>query len=748
MAEKRGGLLDRLSVISYSGDMALTEERLLDFMRLESDRPLKVKELSRALGVSSGQYPRFRTLVRKLVSSGELVRLKRGRIGLPDKLNIMVGVLSVVRSGTGYVAPDVSGDDDAVDILIPSRALFTAFDGDRVMVRLTGQVQGRQAGEIISIVERSARRIVGLFKKGKQYCYVVPDNPRIHRDIFVPDAGMSSVRDGDKVVAELVLWDDPHLNPEGKIVERLGRPNDPGVDMLTVIRTFGLPQEFSDDILREAEAVAKPVPPGEVVGRTDLTGDVVFTIDPADAKDHDDAISIEKKRDGYRLGVHIADVSHYVKEGTSLDTEAFARGTSVYIPGMVIPMLPEILSNDVCSLGPNRRRFALTVHIDFDKKGKMKSWLTSDTIIRSRAKLSYEEVQEFFDSDTRTKGVERVVESLLLARKLANLLSKRRFAEGSLDFDLPESKIVLGPKGEVLELGNRLRLESHRLVEEFMLAANRAIALLIFRAGERFLYRVHQRPDIEKLENFSYMMSRLGHKFPVSPTMKPAAFARFLEKTKDTTEADFINELMLRSMQKAVYQSKNLGHFGLAFSHYGHFTSPIRRYPDLFVHRLVRHLKNGSYPVAYARKVEKMIDRVGKHCSAQERIAESAERQAVKVKQVAFMSKQVGEEYGGVISGVVPHGFFVRLDNMGVEGMVRVSSIEDDYYRFDERNYRIVGLRGGRVFRMGDAIRVSVVKVDKTRNEIDLQIVEQKANKVKRKTHPGSFIRTRKKKRK
>ncbi|HVP07538.1 MAG TPA: ribonuclease R, partial [Candidatus Acidoferrum sp.] len=630
------------------------------------------------------------------------------------------------RSGTGFLKCE--GRD--VDLLIPQTGLGTAMDGDRVMVRLSGQIGGRDAAVVIKVLERAKRNIVGVFKRSPRFSYVVPDNPRIHRDIYIPSDLTKDAEEGEKVVAVLTEWEDQYRNPEGEIVERLGFPGEPGVDMLTVMRTFDLPESFPTAVLDEAERVSAQFDESNVDGRMDLTGDCIYTIDPEDAKDHDDAVSVTKTPGGYRLGVHIADVSNFVDEGTELDLEAFRRGNSVYLPGMVVPMLPEVLSNDVCSLVPNRARLAHSVFIDFDPKGKMLEWHLADTVIKSRAKLTYEEVQEFFDSGTATPKMRKVAANLTLARELARLLSARRFTEGSLDFDLPEAKIILNKQGEVLELGNRVRLESHRLIEEFMLAANRAVALEVFRNGQPFLYRVHDRPTMEKLQAFSHMMGRLGHKFPVSPNMRPAQFARFLTQIADSPEADFINELMLRSMQKAVYQQKNIGHFGLAFSHYTHFTSPIRRYPDLIVHRLLRKLHHGKYPPAYARRVSGMIDRIGEHCSETERMAEAAERQAVKVKQVAYMANHLGDEYDGIISGVTAYGFFVRLTNMGVEGMVRISAIDDDYYLFEEKNYRIIGRRSQRVFRLGDAIRVGIAKVDTTRNEIDLSIIERKKKRA------------------
>jgi ribonuclease R len=700
--------------------MAYTREQIVDFIRRKSSHPMKMRELAKALNISREEYPDFRSAVKALIDAGELVKLKRGRIGLAREMDMVVGPISISRGGIGFV----EREGDAQDLLIPTHALHTALNGDRVMVRETGRQGDRRTAAVVRIVERAARNIVGTFHQGRHFNYVRPDNPRIHRDIYIPATETENARDGEKVVCELTVWDDPGLNPEGAVTERIGFPGQPGVDMKTVIKSYDLPEEFPEAVLDEAEGASAQLTKNAEEGRLDLTKECIYTIDPADAKDHDDAISIHRTTKGYRLGVHIADVSHYVETGTELDKEAFARGNSVYLPGMVIPMLPEILSNNVCSLKPNRRRLAFSVYMNIDSAGKLVSWQIADTVIKSVAKLSYEDVQDFFDNGIPAgrsgARIRRVADSLTLARELARLLSKRRFAEGSLDFDLPEAKITMNEKGEVIALSNKIRLESHRLIEEFMLAANRAVALEMFRKGLQFLYRVHDRPDMEKLQAFSHMMSRLGYKFPVSDTIRPRDLANFLERVKDAPEADFINELMLRSMAKAVYQRKNIGHFGLAFKHYTHFTSPIRRYPDLLVHRLLRIASDGTYPPAFAKRVNSIIDHVGDHCSETERVAEAAEREAVKVKQVQYMARHVGDEFNGIISGVTGFGFFVRLDNLGAEGLVRVSTIDDDYYHYDEQHYRLIGRRTGRTFRMGDPIKVGVLRVDKIGNEIEL----------------------------
>jgi len=708
--------------------MDFDSKSILDFIRLKTNRPMKIKDLAKILSISNTDYHRFRKIIKQLIENGELASLKRNRVGLVSEMNIVVGKISITRSGTGFLIQD----GDTEDILIPESQLFTALDGDRVMVRLAGFIKNRQAGTVIKIIERVERNLVGVFNKQKHFSYVIPDNPRIHRDIYIPPDDNLKARNNEKVVARLVSWDDPHLNPVGKIVERLGFPGDPGVDMLTVMRSYNFPENFPPEVLEEVETVSVSAGEEEYNRRLDLTSECIYTIDPFDAKDHDDAVSVTKIKGGYRLGVHIADVSFFVKSGTTLDKEALKRGNSVYLPGMVVPMLPELLSNNVCSLKANKKRLAHSVLMDFDKKGKMLSWRRVDTVIKSKAKLSYEQVQEFFDGNDSVIRSQKVKENLLVARELAVLLNKRRFAEGSLDFDLPESKIVMNEKGEVLSLRKLVRLESHRLVEEFMLVANKAMALEVFRNGQKMLYRVHDKPDLEKLEAFSEMMKRLGYQFPVSKDMKPVQFSRFLGRVKDSPEVDFINELMLRSMKKAVYQGVNIGHFGLAFSHYTHFTSPIRRYPDLLVHRLLRAMKKGRYPASFAKKVGSIIENVGRQCSETERIAESAEREAIKVKQVSFMARHVGDEFPGVITGVTGYGFYVRLDNMGVEGMARLSTIDDDYYHFDEKQYRLVGRKNSKVYRLGDHIKVGILKVDTIKNEIDLFPVIKKSETAKK----------------
>lgn len=699
-----------------------TPDTIIRFLRSNTTHPMGVKELARAMKIPPNAYPSFRRTVKRLIAEGRLIHLKRGRIGLPDQMDMVVGTISINRSGRGFLEREGVSED----IVILDNSLLTALDGDRVMVRLVGRHAGRPAGRVVKVLERPDRNIVGILHKQKGLLFVRPDNPRIHRDFYIPPEDAQHAKDHEKVVLKFTAWEDPQASPVGRITERLGYPDEPGVDMLSIVKSYQIPETFSDEALSQAEQAASRDTTGERMRRMDLTGECIYTIDPYDARDHDDAISLSKTTGGYRLGVHIADVSFYVPDKSVLDREARERGNSVYLPGMVIPMLPEVLANDVCSLRPNRRRLAHSVIIDFDTRGDVLDWSITDTVICSSARLSYEEVQAFFDDWRVTPSVKTVADSLLLARELAALLAERRVRDGSLDFDLPEAKVILNKRGEVLELGDRVRLESHRLIEEFMLACNRIVAQIFSRSGEPCLYRVHDKPTREKLHAFSDTMKRMGHRFPVSKSIQPRRFARFLETIKDLPEADFINELMLRSMQKARYQRENIGHFGLAFRDYTHFTSPIRRYPDLLVHRLVRKLKKGKYPAAFARFAPSMIDAIGNHCSSIERVAEAAERDALRTKQVAFMARHLGDVFQGVISGTMPYGFFVRLDNMGVEGLVRLSSIDDDYYHYDEKHYRIVGRHTGQSFRMGDAVKVGVVRVDQEQREIDLKLISER----------------------
>ncbi len=708
--------------------MEFKKNDVVEFIRKSITRPMRIRELAKAMQVSEDDYRAFRKVVSELLKEGTLVSLKRGRLGLPEQVDLVVGKISITRAGTGFVGDESleEGSKDE-DILIPPQHLSTALDGDRVAVRREGFSRGRQLGAVVTILERSRSAIVGVFHRSPHFCFVAPDDRRLHRDIYVPQEETNSAKEGDKVSVELFEWTDPHRNPEGKITEVLGKPGDPKVELEGIIQSFKLPQKFPAKVLREAKKSAELFNEAEIKRREDWRDKIIYTIDPASAKDHDDAISVEKTKDGFQLGVHIADVSFFVREDTALDAEAYGRGNSVYLPNRVIPMLPESLSNGLCSLVDNEDRLAHSCIIEFDNDGKALEWRIADTVIRSCAKLSYEDAQSVFDGAPANDKAKRMQEPLLLAQKLAKKVAAKRFAAGTLDFDLSEPQIDFDEKtGAIVGLGVRRRLEAHRLVEEFMLAANKAVAMTFMRAALPAIYRVHDKPDPEKLKAFAELAKACGHKFPLGGEITPLAMQRFLDTLKGAPEEEYLNDLALRSMKKAVYQPLNIGHFGLGFAHYTHFTSPIRRYADLVVHRLLRKSVDGKYPVAYAKELKHKLGPISKHISETERSATEAEREAIKVMQVLFLQEHVGDEFQGAITGVVARGIFVRLGGVHAEGMVRVSSIDDDFYHFDSERHRLVGSRSRKVYRLGDSVRVTLVSVDAQRREIDLALVTER----------------------
>ncbi len=704
--------------------MSVDQEKILEFMSKGVYRPLKLRELAKAMRISEREYGSFRRMVRSMLREGLLVKVKRGRLGLPDKLNLVVGSLVSAKKGYGFVVPE----DKSEDVYVRADDVGTALHGDKVVVRLYGRRKGpTREGAIIKVLKRARTNLVGTYHKAKFFNFVEPDDRRIPRDIYVAPVNSKEAQDGQKVLISLEEWIDPHLGPEGKIVEVLGYPDDPGMDILTLMKDYGLPLGFPEEVESEAYQLPQNIGKKELDRRTDFRNKNCFTIDPADAKDHDDAVSLERKSDGnYLLGVHIADVSYYVKENSVLDREALKRGNSVYLVDRVIPMLPERLSNDLCSLKPNRNRLTLSCLLELDPEGELVQYQIVEGVIRSKAKLNYDEVQRFFDGGKSTARLEGLEDDLLEMRKLSRKLLEKRIVRGSLDFDLPEAKVVLGKDGKVQKIFQVARLESHRLIEEFMLFANRTAARHVNRQALPFLYRVHEEPDQEKMERFCDFVASLGYSFKVSGKTRPKKIQRFLKSVEGSPEEELINEVLLRSLKKACYQPENIGHFGLAFGHYTHFTSPIRRYPDLLVHRILKEIQNGEYEFERQKQLLHRLPRIGDITSERERLADEVERESIKIKQIEYMEDKLGEEFEGLISGVVPFGFFVRLDRLLAEGLVRVSSLEDDYYVHDERRHRWVGRHNKRVFKLGDRVRVLVARVDKEEREIDFVLTDSK----------------------
>jgi ribonuclease R len=695
------------------GAPAELERRVLDALERSDRGPLKTKDLARALDVPPGEYRRFRRLLTGLEQRGKIYRVKGHRYAVAASIDLVTGTLSVTRDGDGFVRPDGRGDD----LFVPERRLATAMEGDRVAARIEHRRRGRSPeGTILRVLERARETVVGTFHRGRRLSYVSPLDPRLNKDVLVAPDDEGGADEGQVVVVRLVTYGEGRVSPSGAVERVLGALSDPGVDVLAVAYGFGISLDFPGAVLDAAERSAEQgarEPGPDRVDRTDL---LCFTIDPADAKDHDDALSAAPAGDGLvEVGVHIADVSHFVPLGGPVDAEAFGRGTSVYLVDRTIPMLPAVLSSDVCSLMANEPRFALSLFLRLDREGRVRERRYERTLIRCRHALSYEDAQAVLDG--RESISTEVDDTLRTLDDLARAVRRERDERGALDLDLPEAKVVLDDKGVPVDIQRRQRLASHRLIEDFMILANEVVANDLEARGLAGLYRVHEPPAREKVEQLSESLSYFGLEVPRRKSLKPKNVQHMLKAAKGRPEEVLISTLILRSMKKARYHTENLGHFGLASEAYLHFTSPIRRYPDLVVHRVVASAFVHGGPGPYG-DVEALVP-VAERSSARERAAEEAERASVALKKVEFMERHLGESFAGTITGVAAFGFFVTLEAFFVEGLVHVSALQDDFYHFREREHSLVGDRGHKRYRLGDRLEVQVVRVDKEARHID-----------------------------
>lgn len=689
------------------------EARILAHLRHSRGGPLKALELAKGLKVPTRDYKAFKAELQSLESAGRIYRVKGQRYAVPEKINLLVGRLSITRNGDGFVVPE--GPER--DVFVPEPSLDTAMDGDQVVVRIERPPSRGRAptGRVIKVLERAHASIVGTFDPRGRFATVFPRDPRVGRPVLIPPGEEGGATSGDVVVARITSYGTNRMNPAGQVERVLGKASDPGVDILSVIYGHGLPMEFPRKVEAAARSAAERQDPSGS-DRVDRTNLAVFTIDPEDAKDHDDALSIEALPNGlWEVGIHIADVSFYVEEGDPLDAEALARGTSVYLVDRTIPMMPEALSADACSIRPHVDRLAVSVFASVDGQGRLAAHRFERTIIRSRHKLSYEVAQEVLDGARSVDpGTDEALRQL---DEVARQLRTHREARGSLDFDLPEARVVLGGRGEPLDIRPVTRLDSHRLVEDFMLLANEIVAK---EASERrlpVLYRVHDGPPPDRIEELRRFLSSMGAKLP-KKGVAPKDLQAVLRQMKGTPKEGLVSRVVLRSMSRALYDVRNRGHFGLAAEWYAHFTSPIRRYPDLWTHRvLIRCLiERRDIPPSWGGEA---LERVASVASQRERLAEQAERESIDLKKVEYMNRHLGEDFSGTISGVTSFGFFVLLDDVYVDGLVHVSSLEDDFYVYQERSYRLVGERTRRIFRLGDRVRVRVSRVDKEERRID-----------------------------
>ncbi|MCK8823987.1 ribonuclease R [Fuchsiella alkaliacetigena] len=697
-------------------------KKILDFMRNEAYKPLKAEELLSAFEIEREEKQLFLEIVDELEAEGKIVQTRRGRYGLPEKMNLVVGRLQRHSKGFGFLLPD---DLEKEDVYISAEDVNGAMHNDRIIARLKGTKDGKKlAGEIIRILERANQQIVGNFEDSKHFGFVIPDDSRIYHDIFVPKDEINGAKQDQKVIVEITRWPAERRNPEGKIVEVLGDQGDPGVDIEGIIRQLGLPQEFPAEVKDYVAQISTEIPQSEVEQRQDFRELKMATIDGEDAKDFDDAVSIEKiAEDKLRLGVHIADVSYYVKEESILDLEARSRATSIYLVDRVIPMLPEKLSNNLCSLRAGEDRLAMTVMMTYNlETGELVDYGFYESIINVDHRLTYDKVNQILVNDDQQLKEEYsdFISEIELMEELCQLLGKERREIGSIDFDFPESKIKLDEQGKPVEIEIRERNVAERLIEEFMIATNQVVAEEMFWRDVPFIYRVHDYPDQSDLEELNEFIHNFGYHIKgVTEETHPKALQTVLEKVKGEPEERIINTVLLRSMKQAHYATQNIGHFGLAAEYYSHFTSPIRRYPDLVIHRIMKEvLTEGFLKEEKREKLEEELPEITEHCSINERKAADAELESKDLKKVEYMEGKEGETYTGIISGMMSFGFFVELPNT-IEGLVHVSNLTDDYYIYHEEQQAFIGERTKNIYRLGDEVEIEVDRVNIVDRQID-----------------------------
>ena len=730
----------------------LMEERkqmLLTLMKDPTYVPMKLKELAMLLGVPKEQRKDLEEVLNELVASGKVGISKKGKYARSEVF-AQTGIFSAHHRGFGFVT--IEGRDG--DLFVPPDETGDAMDGDTVQVIIDENGRGGRAeARVLKVLKHANETLIGTFEKNKSFGFVIPDNPRITMDIFIPQGKENGAVSGHKVVVKLDTYATRNKNPEGHVQEILGHINDPGVDILSIVRAYGLPEEFPEDVMEEVSHAPEELSADYVAeeigknGRVDLRDVPMVTIDGEDAKDLDDAVSVSKETINgetiYHLGVHIADVSHYVKEGTPLDAEAYKRGTSVYLVDRVIPMLPHRLSNGICSLNAGCDRLAMSCLMDIDEKGIIVGHKICESVVRIDRRMTYTAVNAILeakngteepqtDAPEKEKSKEKAefakkcleeyadfVPMFLLLDETARVLRKKRMARGAVDFDFPECKIILDAKGRPVEIRPYERNAATMLIEDCMLAANETVAEDYYWQQIPFLYRSHEKPDGEKIKRFGILINNFGYSIRLqNGELHPKEMQKLLEKAAGSPEEALLARLALRSMKQAKYTTECMGHFGLAANYYTHFTSPIRRYPDLQIHRIIKENLHGGLTKKRIAHYEKILPEVAIWTSSRERLADEAERETDKAKKVQFMERHIGEEFTGVISGISNYGFYVELPNT-VEGMVRLANLDGDYYVFDEEHYELVGERTRKKFKLGQTVKIQVVSVDRYLKTID-----------------------------
>ena len=688
------------------------KELILEFMRNSTYAPMTAEDLLDALAGECSVTKFWNELI-ALEKDGQIIKTRFETYGLPEKMGLVTGRLQLTSKGFGFVIPDNKGDRP--DVFISPRSLNGAMNNDRVMARVNYDINGKKPeGEIIRIITRAHNKVVGTFFQSRDYAFVVPDDKKIASDIYIMRRDFNGAKNNQKVVVEITQWPQEFRKAEGKVVEILGKIGDVGLEILSIIKQNDLPLEFPAEVVEASKKVPKTVLKNEVQGRRDLRHLPIVTIDGEDAKDLDDAVYVQQlSMDEFLLGVYIADVSYYVTEDSILDKEARERGTSVYLVDRVLPMLPERLSNGICSLNAGVDRLSMACEMHINRDGKVLDYEIFPAIIHVRHRLSYNIVREIIAGDEALRAkYEDVLPMIGLMDELREILHNKRAKRGSIDFDLPEQKVILDDKLNPIEIVQRIHGNAESIIEEFMLAANETVAQHMFKQKWPFVYRVHDIPAEDKMQELAKLLANFNVKFRVTEEMEPAEVQRAVKAMEGRPEERLVSTVALRCMKQAVYQTDNIGHFGLAAKYYTHFTSPIRRYPDLLVHRLLREWMHN--PVMTSAKAEPLTDKLeamAEHSSLRERAAAEAERATVELKKCEYMEAHIGEEFDGVISGVTSYGMFVELPN-GVEGLVHISSLVDDYYDFYEERYALVGTHTKNQYRLGDKVRIEVLQVN------------------------------------
>ncbi len=697
------------------------KKEIISFFKKNPGKSFKNKDIAKGLQITSvHDYAALKSTLHKLYEENFLTKNgKRFKLNPIPGGNKITGRLEINQGGFGFVIP---GRKEMGDIFIAARNLGTAFSGDTVEVTLFAKQKGKNLeGQIVKVIKRKREEFVGTLKKSNSFYFVKPDDQEIHRDIYVDASNLKGAKTGDKVIVANLFWNTSMLNPEAEIIELIGKSGTDETEAIALAREFNLPYRFPEKVISETENIKSEIPSEEIKKRVDFRDEIVFTIDPEDAKDFDDALSIKNLENGnFSIGIHIADVSYYVKNNSELDKHSLKRGNSVYFVGQVIPMLPEKLSNNLCSLVPEKDRLTYSVIVELTSRGKVVKYDIKKTIINSKRRYTYEEVQNIIDSEEGDFAQE-----IIRINNIARVLRKKRFKEGGIEFHTTEVKFILDENGKPTEIIKKELKESNMLVEEFMLLANKIVAQHIGMPGKSarpFIYRVHDLPDKEKIHEFARFLKSLGYSFDPNSTSQSVQFMNLMEQIRGSEEEAVINELAIRSMAKAVYSANNIGHYGLGFKYYTHFTSPIRRYADLIVHRLLYNYIEGKNAVNYSLA---KLEEISEHISLCERNAIEAERLSVKRKQIDYLKEHIGEEFNAIISGIAHFGIFVEIIDNLAEGLIRLRDLEGDFYVYDEKKYALIGKASKKQFRLGDKVRVKLVRVDTEKSELDFIISKE-----------------------